>query len=166
MMAQLVGETLPGMRALDVVRGFKVLAARADVDPARMTLIGRGGAAVPSLYAALLDSSISTVALEGMLNSYDSVVNERLSLGVAEQVVPSALKYFDFPDIVAALAPRRVILDGNLNPVGKRMALARVREDYARALSAYERAGASNGLRITARGEEDSLADAIASWSR
>jgi cephalosporin-C deacetylase-like acetyl esterase len=166
MTALLVGDTLPGMRALDVIRGFRVLADRPDVDASRMTLIGRGGAAVPALYAALLDPRISAVVLEGMLNSYESVLNERLGLGVVEQVVPSALNYFDFPDIVAALAPRRVILDGNVNPVGKRMALARVREDYGRALSAYETAGAPNALRITTLGEEESLADAFASWSR
>jgi cephalosporin-C deacetylase-like acetyl esterase len=165
MMALLVGDTLPGMRALDVIRGLQVLAYRADVDVSRMTVIGRGGAAVPALYAALLDQRISTIALEGMLNSYESVVNERLGIGVVEQVVPSALKYFDFPEIVAALAPRRVILDGNVNPVGKRMALARVREDYALALSAYKTAGAPNALRITARGEEEPLAAVFARWS-
>ena len=83
------------MRALDVVRGIEVLAARREVDPARITATGRASAALPVLYAALFDPRISSVATEGMLSSYDSVVSGRLSMGMFEQLVPSVLQHFD-----------------------------------------------------------------------
>src|SRR6266705_2170724 len=101
-------KNMPGMRALDLVRGIDLLAARSDVDTSNIFGFGKDAGAVPMLFAAVLDSRIRRVALEGMLVSYDSVVTHRIQRQIFEQVVPSALKYFDFPDLVAALAPRPV----------------------------------------------------------
>lgn len=166
MMALLVGKTMTGMRAVDIVRGLDVLAARGDVDAARIALAGRGGAAIPALYATLLDRRVASVAVEGMLNSYDTVVSERIAVGVTEQIVPSVLKYFDLPDVVAAIAPRRVILSGNVNAVGHKMTTGAVRTEYARAIAAYERAGAAGALRIAGRNYEESFGEAWRAWQR
>ena len=43
-----------------------------------------------------------------MLVSYEAVVTERMHQGIVEQMIPSALKYFDLPDVIAAIAPRKV----------------------------------------------------------
>lgn len=165
MMAMLVGGTMPGMRALDLVRGFDLLAHRNDVDTAQMRLIGRGGAAVPALYASLLDGRISGIVLEGMLASYHSVVSERLAMRVTEQVIPSALKHFDLPDVVAAIAPRRVILSNASNPLGQTLTRSQAAHEYTTALSAYKSAGAADSLRITTRNEEEEcLPEALKTW--
>jgi cephalosporin-C deacetylase-like acetyl esterase len=167
MMALLVGKTMTGMRALDVVRGLDVLAGRSDVDAARMTVIGRGSAAIPALYAALFDRRVSSVVAEGMLNSYDTVVSDRIAIGVTEQIVPSVLKHFDLPDVVAAIAPRQVILSGNVNAVGREMTPVSVRKEYTRATAAYQSAGVSNAFRIVSRNdEEESLPQALRKWQR
>ncbi len=166
MMALLVGKTMTGMRTLDVIRGLDVLAARGDVDSARLAVAGRGGAAIPALYAALFDRRISNVVVEGLLNSYETVVSERIAVGVTEQIIPSVLKYFDLPDVVAAIAPRRVVLSGNVNAVGRKVATGAVRAEYARAMSAYERTGAA-ALRIVARNDdEESFAQAWRAWQQ
>ena len=47
-----------GMRATDVVRGVDLLAARNDVDPSRIAVVGRGAAGVPALFAVLFELSI------------------------------------------------------------------------------------------------------------
>src|SRR5689334_15828463 len=61
--AFLIGKTPVGMRAADVVRGIEVLASRSDVDAARIAAVGRSAAAIPTLFAALFDDRIRSVAL-------------------------------------------------------------------------------------------------------
>ncbi|MGE5648416.1 MAG: alpha/beta hydrolase family protein [Acidobacteriota bacterium] len=130
MTAILLGKTLAGLRAGDIVRGLDLLAARADVDAARLAGYGKGAGAVPMLYAAAFDARIRSVELEGMLVSYESVVNRRIHRHVFEQVVPGALRDFDLPDIVAAIAPRPVSLIGVVNPLGNPVRLDEVRRIY------------------------------------
>jgi len=128
--ALLIGKTMAGMRAADVVRGVDLLAARSDVDASRIAVTGRGGAALPALFAALFDDRIRSLALDGMLVSYESVVNERIHQGIAEQIIPSVLKYFDLPDAIAAIAPRRVAVFNGVNPLGQELTLRSLRQVY------------------------------------
>jgi cephalosporin-C deacetylase-like acetyl esterase len=136
--ALLIGKTMPGMRALDVTAGIDVLAARSDVDSSRISVAGRGAAALPALFAALFDNRIARLALDGMLVSYESVVAERMNQGIVDQIVPSALKYFDLPDLVAALAPRKVGIYNSVNPLGQELTLSKLRTAYSRAGVAVE----------------------------
>ncbi len=61
--ALLIGKTMVGMRASDLVRGVDLLAARNDVDASRIAATGRAAAAVPALFAALFDNRIGSLAL-------------------------------------------------------------------------------------------------------
>jgi cephalosporin-C deacetylase-like acetyl esterase len=131
--ALLIGKTMVGMRAADVVRTVDLLAARKDVDPSRVAVVGRTGAAIPALFAALFDSRIKSVAVDGMLLSYDAVVNERIHQGIVDQIVPSALKYFDLPDVIAAISPRRVAVYNGVNPLGQEVTIGRLRQEYPQA---------------------------------
>ena len=128
--ALLIGKTMAGMRAGDIARGIELLGARNDVDTSRIAVAGRSGAALPALFAALFEKRISRLVLEGMLVSYEAVVSERMNQGIADQIVPSALKYFDLPDVVAALAPRRVAIFNGVNPLGQEVTLSRLRQEY------------------------------------
>jgi cephalosporin-C deacetylase-like acetyl esterase len=131
--ALLIGKTMPGMRALDVTSGVDLLAARTDIDHSRIAAVGRAGAALPSLLAALFDTRFQRLALDGMLVSYESVVSERINQGIVDQIVPSALKYFDLPDLVAAVAPRKVAVYDAVNPLGQELTVSQVHAGYARA---------------------------------
>jgi cephalosporin-C deacetylase-like acetyl esterase len=131
MTALLVGKTMAGMRATDAAAAVAVLAQRADADASRLAIIGRGPAALPALLATLFDDRVKSLALDGMLVSYDAVVNERLHQGIVEQVIPSALKYFDLPDVISAIAPRRVAIYNGVNPLGQELPIRRLREQYA-----------------------------------
>jgi cephalosporin-C deacetylase-like acetyl esterase len=129
--ALLIGKTMAGMRATDFAAGADLLAARGDVDASNISAIGRSGAALPALFAALFDNHIARLALDGMLVSYEQVVGERMNQGVVEQIVPSALKYFDLPDVMAALEPRRVAVFNGVNPLAQELTLSRLRAEYA-----------------------------------
>ena len=153
--ALLIGKTMPGLRALDVVRGIDVLAGRNDVDASRIGVIGRGAAATAALYASQFDNRVSRVALDGMLASYDMVVDERIHQGLADQVVPSIVKYFDIPDAIAALAPRRVAVFNAVNSLGQELTAERASDEYARAAAAYKSAGVPAALRVGVRNREE-----------
>ncbi len=129
--ALLTGKTMPGMRAGDVARGIGLLAERADVDPARLWVIGRGAAATAALFATLFDDRIHGLLVEGMLSSYDSVVRERILQGNVDQMAPAALRYFDLPAVAGAIAPRRVGVFNAVNPIGQELPLSRLKEEYA-----------------------------------
>jgi len=129
--ALIIGKTMAGMRASDLVRGVELLASRTDVDASRIAVTGRGAAAIPALFAALFDDRIRSLALDGMLVSYESVVNERIHQGIVDQLIPSALKDFDLPDVIAAIAPRKVGVFNGVNPLGQELALSRLQQEYA-----------------------------------
>ena len=129
--ALLIGKTMVGMRASDVVRGVDLLAGRDDVDASRIDVTGRAAAALPALFAALFDNRIRNLALDGMLVSYEAVVNERIHQGIVDQIIPSALKYFDLPDVIAAIAPHRVAVFNPVNPLGQELTIGRLRQAYA-----------------------------------
>lgn len=119
MTALLLGKTLVGMRAVDVSRGVEILARRPEVDAECIYAHGKGGGALPVLYAALADERIRRVALEGLLASYEAVTSQRIHRDVFEQIVPGILKHCDIPDLLAALAPRRVALLSTTDPLGR-----------------------------------------------
>jgi hypothetical protein len=104
----LMGKTLAGLRAQDIAQAVRLLGARADVDAGRIALIGVGRAAVPALYATAFDSRIASLEVAGMVPSYLSILESRIHRQVFEHVVPGAIRFYDLPDVVRAIAPRKV----------------------------------------------------------
>jgi len=116
--AFLLGKTLVGLRALDIIQGFELLSARSDLALKDIRVIGVEGASVPALFAAALDDRIQSVELEGMLVSYDSVIQTPIHQHAYEQVIPGVLRRFDLPDLVAALSPKRVRITSLVDAMG------------------------------------------------
>jgi hypothetical protein len=112
--AYVVGKTLVGMRAEDVIRAVDYLASRPDVDQAAITALGQGPLGVPSLHAAVIDSRISRLVLQQTLQSYRLAIDHPIDREIYDVLVPGVLKKYDLPDLVAAMRPRPVVL---LNPV-------------------------------------------------
>ena len=142
MSAILMNRTLAGMRSRDILRGVDLLASRDDVDPNRLSAIGRNGAAVPLLYAGVFDTRLRSISLEGMLVSYDAVVNSRMHRLIFEQIVPGALADFDLPDLAAAMAPRTVWISDAVTPAGAPVTHDELVKAYAPTARAFQLAGA------------------------
>jgi cephalosporin-C deacetylase-like acetyl esterase len=157
MTAIIIGKTMPGMRALDISRGVDLLLARQDVDGANIFGFGKDTGAVPMLYAAVLDNRIRRLALEGMLVSYDSIVSRRIHQLVFEEVVPSALKYYDLPDLAGGLAPRPLWIVNAVNGLGHPLASREVGDAYAGATRAFAAAGAGQQIHVVERRPGDSI---------
>ena len=132
----LLGRSMVGMRAADILSAVFYLALRNEVDANNISLVGRGRAAVPALHAALFDSRIKRVALEEMLVSYRAVVDRRIHRDVLENIAVGALRDYDLPDLVAAIAPRPVRIINPVDPLGKRLWPQAAQRAYASAGSA------------------------------
>ena len=151
MTALLVGKTMVGMRALDVLRGLDLLVSRKEVDPNQVYGYGKNEGGLPLLYASVLDSRIRRVVLAGMLISYESVVNSRVHRHVLEGVAPGMLKSYDLQDLVAAVAPRDVWIVSGTDPMGHELPASEVRKEYQRALEAFRQGGAGQAIHIRDR---------------
>jgi hypothetical protein len=132
-----IGRPLVGLRMTDVLRGVDLLAARTDVERTRIYGFGRDAGAIPLLHAAALDERIRKIALEGMLASYQTIIQQRIHRQIFEQVIPGVLRSYDLPDVVAALAPRQVWVVNGVNALGQRMKLTELKKQYASTSSLY-----------------------------
>ena len=151
MTAMLVGKTLVGLRAQDVIRAVDALAARPDVEMRSLSVFGKGDAAVVLLHAAALDDRIKNVTVEEMPVSYESVVRWKIHQRMFESIVPAALANYDLPDLAASLAPRRLQIVNAVNPRGQRMETQQVRREYEAAQKAFAVAGASQSFVVAER---------------
>jgi cephalosporin-C deacetylase-like acetyl esterase len=104
--ADLVGKTLIGLRADDVIRAIDYLSDRADVDPAQISAQASGHMGLVLLHAGVLDRRIRHVAVDHVLSSYLSLVDAPLPTGAPEDILPGVLLHYDIPDLVRALGPR------------------------------------------------------------
>jgi cephalosporin-C deacetylase-like acetyl esterase/enterochelin esterase-like enzyme len=125
-----IGRTLVGMRAADIIRGVDLVASREDVDRDKIRGLGVGAAAVAMLHAAALDSRIAKVGLDGMLVSYQSIVEQKIHSLVYEQVVPGVLKSYDLPALVDLIAPRSAWIVDAKDPLGQLVPLDEVKALY------------------------------------
>ena len=160
----LLGRSLVGMRAADILAGIDLLVARDGVDASSISVVGKGKGAIPALYAAVFDERIRRLALERMLVSYRAVVEQRIHRDVLENVVVGALREYDLPNLIAALAPRPVRLINPVDPLGKRLWPGKARAAYAAAAKVYSDAGAQDALQVLRRRTEAGPADVYADF--
>jgi hypothetical protein len=97
------GQTVDSMRLQDVLAAVRQVRAMPEVDPARITVMGRGVSGALALYAAILDEGIAQVLVE---NPPESHRDGPLFLNI--------LRHTDLPEAAALLAPRRLNFYGHM----------------------------------------------------
>jgi cephalosporin-C deacetylase-like acetyl esterase len=133
MRAILVGRTMLGMRVGDLLRVFDYLAARPDVDPTRIAVLGKGNGGVVALVAAALEPRLRKIACQGAVLSYMEVVRAKLHENMIEIVVPGVLREFDLPDLAASIAPRPLWIVDPRTPAGAAISSEEALKTYPRA---------------------------------
>lgn len=126
------GQPLPGRRAFDLLRAVDYVSTRAELTSEGLAVVGLGDDALPALLAAAADTHIQSVALSRYFHSFISQMRPMQSYGdnLGEgwndaqlkgilktpdydidlgSVIPSALLTVDVPDLVALVAPRKVL---------------------------------------------------------
>lgn len=151
--ALLVGKNMPGMQTLDLLRSLDYLIARDDVDPARITVIGKGNALVPAIFAAALEPRITKLACAGGPVSFLDLAALRFHGDIANVIVPGVLEDFDLPDVLALIAPRPVWIVDPRMPSGAPEQLSKVETEYQVVRKKFQDAKANGNFRILARPE-------------
>ena len=132
MTALLTGRPLVAMRAEDIVRAVDLLAARPEIDAGRITGHGREMGAIPLLYAAAFDARIAGLTLERSIQSYESIVRNRIHRQQWENAVTGALRHFDLPNLEGWMHPRKVTWVDSVYPNGQLLPRARAMQQMGR----------------------------------
>jgi dienelactone hydrolase/pimeloyl-ACP methyl ester carboxylesterase len=113
-MALHLNRPLLGQRVYDLLA---IIEHEKDTPP--FEVIASGGAGPVALHAAALEPHIKSLTLDRSLASWSAVVKTPVSHNQLTNVVPGALKVYDLPDLVKAIAPRKVTINNPVDPVGK-----------------------------------------------
>ena len=126
------GRPLPGRRAFDLMRTVDYVRTRTELTADGLVVVGSGDDALSALLAAAADTRIQSVVVSGYFHSFisqmrpmaphganlrsgwnDAQLTGRLTTPDYEidlgAVIPSALVTLDVPDLVALVAPRKVL---------------------------------------------------------
>ena len=120
-----LGRPLLGQRVEDVLAALECLAARPEIDAAKIGIVGVEGGALVALHAAALDERLRQVTLRRSIASWMDVVTSQTAKNQFNQVVPGALARYDLPDLVRAIAPRPVRVLEPLDAAGSPVASAK-----------------------------------------
>jgi cephalosporin-C deacetylase-like acetyl esterase len=131
-----LGAPVIGQRVWDILRTLDYLTARSDVDHSQIRLLGEGAAGLAALMAAALDERPRSLLLNRLLASYLSIVNSDDYFLSLDWFVPSILRHFDLPDIVAAAHPRPVWLVDAVGATGDPLSESAVRQCYSQRIPA------------------------------
>ena len=160
----LLGRSMPGLRAAEIVATTQYLRSRADIRPGGIAAVACGALGPALLHAALVEDAIGPVAVVGSLMTWQAVVRERDATTDFAAVVPGALVAYDLPDLAACLAPRPLLfvnpMDGRDEPVGQERAEAVW--DVAR--RAYAGRQASAALELRDRVAEEAIGGILEGW--
>lgn len=119
--AELVGETLVGLRIDDAIRCVNWLVSRPDVDASQISGWGASAMGIVLLHTAVLDPRIRTVTVDHTLVGYHAAVDAALPRNLAQSAIPGVLGSYDLADLMIAIGPRKVLIeapiDGEGNPV-------------------------------------------------
>jgi cephalosporin-C deacetylase-like acetyl esterase len=136
-----LGRPLLGMRVRDARSVVEFLRARPDVDPAHITIAGRGWAGVVALFTAAVETGITSAAVEGIPISFGEIAAAKLYNQPVSLMLPGMLQDFDLADVFASLTPRPLLV---LNPEDA-MTRKMDKEDARQAAQSIRQACAKSG---------------------
>jgi dienelactone hydrolase len=108
------GRTIVGIRAEEIISCVRFLKGHQDVAGDGVCALAFGELGIPLLHAAVLDDSITKVALIEPLVSFQSVVNSCFYSLDPGSLIGNVLTAYDLPDLAACLVPRGLLM---VNPV-------------------------------------------------
>lgn len=161
--ALLVGRSLVGIQVGDLVRLTRML----NKTDANYTIYGVAmGEMTPVLiHAAAIDPSIQRVALVESFPSYRSLVmNRYYNSGFIYGSVPGALKAYDLPDLLASFAPRKLLLTGITDSLGKPVHFDSIEMDMHMVKESYINSNAIGNLTIQAGGSSEGPERLFSEW--
>ncbi len=162
--ALLIGRSVPGIQAGDIVSCLGYLKSRDDVDQNKIGAVAVGETCLSLLHAAAFDTSIVNVTLIGLPISYRSIAMDRFyRVGLIEREgggihhpyeigfswgIAGVLRGYDLPDLVGCIAPRKIVLadlqNQRLEPASSEL----IERDTAFPRAVYSHKNAAGNLKI------------------
>ena len=109
-----------------------------------------------ALLTALYEDNVRAVAVRGGLVSYLSVLKDRFCYVPQDVVVPGVLESADLADVIAALSPRAVLLEGLVDGRNRLLSSDEVEGELAVARKAYQ--GTPSNLVVREQNDEPGFA--------
>lgn len=108
-LSMLIGRSIAGVQAGDVVRLVNVLKKEGDIE--EIYGLAKSGMSPVMTHAAAFDSSFKRIALIEPYTSYRSIAMTRFyNPHDVHSIVPGALTTYDLPDLASLLAPKRLYM--------------------------------------------------------
>jgi dienelactone hydrolase len=138
--AFLIGETMIGWRAYDVVRTIDWIGTRKELDPKRVGCMGISGGGTCTLFSAAVEPRIQVAYVSGYLNTFRASI---MSIShCIDNYVPGILHWAEAYDVAGLIAPRALFVESgefdNIFPI------AASRESFERVKKVYEVFGAAD----------------------
>jgi dienelactone hydrolase len=176
--AVLIGRSMVGVQAGDIVRVANYLKSWPGVDAKSIGAIAFNETCLPLMHAAAFDPSINNVTLVSPLVSYKNVVMNRLyKIGVTKRPtgdywhpveidfswgVPAALTAYDLPDLVGAIAPRKVVMADIRNSMLEPASQEVINEELKFPRAAYSYKKVPDNLRVVEKPDDAASLSALA----
>ncbi|MEM2921182.1 MAG: alpha/beta hydrolase family protein [Candidatus Bathyarchaeia archaeon] len=106
----ILGRTLLGCNIFDGMRALDFLTTREYVDPNRLGCMGLSFGGTMATYLALLDDRIKAVDIMCYATTTEHYAISRPNF-CGSQLVPRLYKYADVPDVIAAIAPKPLLIE-------------------------------------------------------
>jgi hypothetical protein len=147
--AYLVGKTLVGVRADDVIGAADWLASRPDVDPSQIDARGIGPMGIVLLHAAVIDPRIHSITIDQTLTTLRTAFDDPLPRNLAQSVIPGVLQHYDLDDLMAAMAPRSVSIIDPIDAEGNAVTEDAFRHQFAWVFATAGNLHRPDQLRVT-----------------
>jgi hypothetical protein len=134
-----LGRSYEGLSVFQKHAAFRWLRTRPEIDPSRIAACGHSLGAKPALLLAALEPRLAAVVWNDMASSWrERELATRLAGVPPWHLIPGLLRWFDYMDLMAAVAPRPLLITE-----GGRL------DDHARIRKAYAGQGAAARFKVT-----------------
>ena len=110
MLALHIGRPLIGQRLIDVQTTLEFIEENEQLRNLQVEVNASGIAALPAIYAALLNDKIGHLNLYGLIRSFRNILENPAGKNWYSYVIPAVVKYYDLPDILQILGKARVTI--------------------------------------------------------
>ena len=107
--ALLVGQTMIGWRAWDVMRAIDYIATRSELDQSRVGCMGISGGGTVTVFATALDPRIRAALVSGYLNTFRDSIGSLAHC--IDNYVPGILNWAEMHDLAGLIAPRPLFVE-------------------------------------------------------
>ncbi len=161
--ALLIGRSLVGIQSGDVVRLLRMLKKNNIADG--IYGVARREMSPVLIHAAAFDTSIERVALVEPYASYRSIVMNRFyNSDFIYGTVASSLGAYDLPDLLASFAPRKLVVSGVTDSLGKPASPDDIRDDMSVVIRSYQHSNAHSRLTFLAGPSSETPENLFSEW--